>query len=163
HHTLCAAPVKATPPWARADPTIVPEIATPRAVPVCRPAEASDAATPAIEAGIPETAGLVIGGVGVATRGAARGESPRAARGVGGGGGGGGRAPTHNHPPPPGASAARGTPGGGGGRRARPARPARGDTPTIIPPPGSRHSPAVSAGRPRTSCRYRVVTNKNAP
>ena len=63
HHTPCAAPVNAVPPWARAGPTIVPEIATPRAVPVCRPAEASEAATPAIERGIPETAELVIGGL----------------------------------------------------------------------------------------------------
>src|SRR5215467_9009243 len=63
HHTPCAVLVNAAPPRAKADPTIVPEIATPRAVPVCRPTEASEAATPAIEAGIPETAELVIGGL----------------------------------------------------------------------------------------------------
>ena len=63
HHTPCVALVNATPPRARADPTIVPEIATPRVVPVCRPAEASDVATPAIERGMPETAVLVIGGL----------------------------------------------------------------------------------------------------
>jgi hypothetical protein len=44
-------------------PTIVPEIATPRVVPACRRAEATAAATPVIEAGIPETAELVIGGL----------------------------------------------------------------------------------------------------
>jgi len=63
HHTPRAAPANAVPPRARADPTIVPEIATPRVVPVCRPAEANEAATPAIETGIPETAELVIGGL----------------------------------------------------------------------------------------------------
>jgi DNA-binding transcriptional MerR regulator len=42
---------------------IVPAIATPRVVPVCRPTEAVAAATPAIERGIPETAVLVIGGL----------------------------------------------------------------------------------------------------
>jgi hypothetical protein len=63
HHTPCAAPVNAIPPRPKADATIVPEIATPRVVPVCRPAEASEAATPAIERGIPETAVLVIGGL----------------------------------------------------------------------------------------------------
>ena len=63
HHTPCSALVNAVPPRARADPTIVPEIATPSVVPVCRPAEASEAATPAIERGIPETAVLVIGGL----------------------------------------------------------------------------------------------------
>ncbi len=63
HHTPCAALVNAIPPRATAGPTIVPEIATPRVVPVCRPPEASEAATPAIEAGIPETAELVIGGL----------------------------------------------------------------------------------------------------
>jgi len=55
--------VNAAPPRARAGPTIVPEIATPRVVPVCRPAEASEVATPAIERGMPETAVLVIGGL----------------------------------------------------------------------------------------------------
>ena len=63
HHTPCSALVNAVPPWAKADPTIVPEIATPRVVPVCRPAEANEAATPVIERGIPETAVLVIGGL----------------------------------------------------------------------------------------------------
>ena len=63
HQTPRAALVNASPPWPRADPTIVPEIATPRAVPVWRPVEASEAATPAIEPGIPETAELVIGGL----------------------------------------------------------------------------------------------------
>jgi MerR, DNA binding len=58
HHTACAAVVNAGPPLARAGPTMVPEIATPRVVPVCWPAEASDVATPAIERGMPETAEL---------------------------------------------------------------------------------------------------------
>jgi hypothetical protein len=44
--------VNAIPPRAKADPTIVSAIATPRVVPVCRPAEATEVATPAIEAGI---------------------------------------------------------------------------------------------------------------
>lgn len=35
----------------------------PRVMPICRPVEADEAATPAIEAGIPETAVLVIGGL----------------------------------------------------------------------------------------------------
>lgn len=55
--------MNAVPPRDKADPTIVPEIATPRVVPVCRPVEANEVATPAIEAGIPETAVLVIGGL----------------------------------------------------------------------------------------------------
>jgi hypothetical protein len=55
--------MNAIPPWAKAGPTIAPEIATPRVVPVCRPTEASEAATPAIEVGIPEIAELVIGGL----------------------------------------------------------------------------------------------------
>ena len=55
--------MNAVPPRARAEPTNVPAIATPRLVPVCRPAEASEVATPAIERGIPETAVLVIGGL----------------------------------------------------------------------------------------------------
>lgn len=59
--------MNAAPPRARAGPTIVPEIATPSAMPVCRPTEASEAATPAIETGIPETAELVIGGLMVPT------------------------------------------------------------------------------------------------
>src|SRR5205823_14729369 len=63
HQTACSALVNAIPPRATADPTIVPEIATPSVVPVCRPAEASEAATPAIERGIPEPAVLVIGGL----------------------------------------------------------------------------------------------------
>jgi hypothetical protein len=50
-------------PRAKADPTVVPAMATPRVVPVCRPAEASEVATPAIERGIPDTAVLVIGGL----------------------------------------------------------------------------------------------------
>jgi hypothetical protein len=62
HHTPRSALVNAIPPRDAADPTIVPAIATPRVVPVCRPAEATEAATPAIEAGIPDTAVLVIGG-----------------------------------------------------------------------------------------------------
>ena len=33
----------------------------------------------------------------------------------------------------------------------------------ISTPTGSRHSPVVRADMPRTSCRYRVVTNRNAP
>ena len=42
------------PPVARVDPTIVPAIATPRVVPVCRPVEASEVATPAIDRGMPD-------------------------------------------------------------------------------------------------------------
>jgi hypothetical protein len=73
HHTPCSALVNAALVnaalvnvalvRARADSTIVPEMATPRAVPVCRPAEASDVASPAIERGIPDTAVLVTGGL----------------------------------------------------------------------------------------------------
>src|SRR5258705_463794 len=79
HHTPCSTLVNAVPPRARAGPTIVPEIATPRVVPVWRPAEASEVATPAIERGIPETAVLVIGGVTV------RGKSPKNRRAAGSG------------------------------------------------------------------------------
>lgn len=63
HHTLCSALVNAAPLLAAAGATIAPEIATPRVVPVCRPTEASEAATPAIDVGIPEIAELVIGGL----------------------------------------------------------------------------------------------------
>ena len=59
HHTLRAALVNALPP--AADPMIVPEIATPRAMPVCRPVEARDVATPAMERGMADTAELLIG------------------------------------------------------------------------------------------------------
>src|SRR5690348_6611462 len=65
HHTPCAAfvkVVKVVPPWSRAGPMIVPEMATPRVVPAWRPVEASEPARPAIERGIPEIAELVIGG-----------------------------------------------------------------------------------------------------
>ncbi len=55
--------MNAVPSRAKVDPTIVPEIAMPRVMPICRPVEANEAATPAIEAGIPETAVLVIGGL----------------------------------------------------------------------------------------------------
>lgn len=55
--------MNSVPPRDRVDPMIVPAIATPRVVPVCRPTEAIAAATPAIERGIPETAVLVIGGL----------------------------------------------------------------------------------------------------
>jgi hypothetical protein len=68
HHTPCSALVNAIPPRATADPTIVPDIATPKVVPVCRPEEASEVATPVIERGIPETAVLVIGGLTVARK-----------------------------------------------------------------------------------------------
>jgi hypothetical protein len=44
HHTPCSALVKAVPPRVSDDPTIVPEMATPRVVPVCRPAEAREPA-----------------------------------------------------------------------------------------------------------------------
>jgi hypothetical protein len=63
HHTPCSALVNAIPPPATADPTIVPAIATPKVVPVCRPTEANEVATPAIDRGIPEIAVLVIGGL----------------------------------------------------------------------------------------------------
>ena len=63
HHTPCAALVNAVAAAGQRRPTIVPAIATPSVVPVCRPAEASEAATPAIERGIPDTAVLVIGGL----------------------------------------------------------------------------------------------------
>ncbi|MFJ6464023.1 hypothetical protein ACIQM0_23835 [Streptomyces sp. NPDC091387] len=51
HHTPCSASVYAGPPWATAAPTIVPETPTPMVVPVCRAAEVSEVATPAIERG----------------------------------------------------------------------------------------------------------------
>src|SRR5215218_10678589 len=38
-------------PRAKADPTVVPAMATPRVVPVCRPAETSEVATPGHRAG----------------------------------------------------------------------------------------------------------------
>src|SRR2546430_17397840 len=85
HHTPRAALVNTTPPRARAGPTIVPEIATPRVVPVCRPAEASEVATPAIERGMPETAVLVIGGM----RGAREMANSTGIAGAAGRGGGG--------------------------------------------------------------------------
>ena len=53
--------MNSVPPRERVDPTIVPAIATPRVVLVCRPTEAVAAATPAIERGNPETAVMVIG------------------------------------------------------------------------------------------------------
>ena len=66
HHTPCAAPENAGPPRVSAGPMMAPEIATPSVVPVCRPVDASEPASPAIERGLPEIAELLIGGPSVA-------------------------------------------------------------------------------------------------
>ena len=63
---------------------------------------------------------------------------------------------------PPSASADPATTSGSLGPRAPTSRPVNGESTTTSPPTGSRHHPAVSADMPRTSCRYWVVTNRNA-
>jgi DNA-binding SARP family transcriptional activator len=68
HHTACSAVVNAVRPRATDEPMTAPEMATPRVVPVWRPTETSEAATPAIERGMPATAVLVIGGLTVARK-----------------------------------------------------------------------------------------------
>lgn len=71
--------------------------------------------------------------------------------------------PSQIDAPPPRASAAPEITSGSRGPCLPTRRPVSGETNTIITPTGSRHSPAMSAVMPRTSCRYRVVTNRNAP
>ena len=56
-------PAAAPPPSAALPPAIAPASATPSVRPTWRQVEATAAATPACEAGMPETAVLVIGGL----------------------------------------------------------------------------------------------------
>ncbi len=55
------------------------------------------------------------------------------------------------------------TTSGSRGPRAPTSRPVYGDSNAISAPDRQQASPASSADMPRTSCRYSVVTNRNAP
>ena len=71
--------------------------------------------------------------------------------------------PSASDAAPPAASAVPATTSGSRGPRAPITRPVNGESTMTSAPTGSRLSPAVSAGMPRTSCRYWVVRNRNAP
>ena len=147
--------------WSSSGPStlavaIAPTTATPSVRPTWRLVVATAAATPAWLAGMPDTAAFVIGGL------TAPNPSPKtqyAAKShpseVSALSGTSIRLPTPS-PRPPTTSGPR-TP------RVPTTRPAIGLTNAVMSASGSVHRPALNGERPRTSCRYSVLRNRNPP